>query len=296
MREEQSRRIVISAGEHQSVIEPAEHLLEQGWRLDTLGLTPQGIVRLEQLTPLLEGELPRLVSVQLANHETGVLQPVAEIAAMCNRAGVPCHTDAVQVVGKLPVNFRELNVSAMSLSAHKFQGPPGIGALILRDGVPIAPLMFGGHQQDGLRPGTESVPLAIGMATSLDLWAKEQDEHARRLTALHDRFESGLRAVLPNIVVHGTDAKRLPQTSNIAFPGVDGEVLRMALDLGGVACSVGSACSSGSTELSPTLRAMELPNALVSSSLRFSLGATTTEAEIDEAIRRIAHVCRELGG
>ena len=122
--------------------------------------------------------------------------------------------------------------------------------------------MFGGHQQDGLRPGTESVPLAIGMATSLDLWAKEQDEHARRLTALHDRFESGLRAALPNIVVHGTDAKRLPQTSNIAFPGVDGEVLRMALDLGGVACSVGSACSSGSTELSPTLRAMELPNDL----------------------------------
>jgi cysteine desulfurase len=293
-REEQSRRIVISAGEHQSVIEPAEHLLEQGWRLDTLGLTPQGVVRLEQLTPLLEGELPRLVSVQLANHETGVLQPVAEIAAICNRAGVPCHTDAVQVVGKLPVSFRDLDVSALSLSAHKFQGPPGIGALILRDGVPIAPLMFGGHQQDGLRPGTESVPLAVGMATALDLWAKEQDEHARRLTALHDRFESGLRAALPNIVVHGTDAKRLPQTSNIAFPGVDGEVLRMALDLGGVACSVGSACSSGSTELSPTLRAMELPNTLVSSSLRFSLGATTTEAEIDEAIRRIAHVCRQL--
>ncbi len=309
-------RIVISAGEHQSVIEPAEHLLEQGWRLDTLGLTPEGVVRADQLPPLLgdcpnfrghhaeavvgeNGTVPldavRLVSVQLGNHETGVLQPVAELAAICNQAGVPLHTDAVQVVGKLPVSFRALGVAAMSVSAHKFQGPPGIGALLLRDGVPLAPLWFGGHQQEGLRPGTEPVALAIGMATALELWRKEQDEHARRLTALRDRFERGLRAVVPSIVVHGTTAKRLPQTSNVAFPGHDGEMLRMALDLAGVACSVGSACSSGSTELSPTLRAMVLPNDLVKSSLRFSFGATTTEAEIDEAVRRIAHVCDEIG-
>jgi cysteine desulfurase len=165
---------------------------------------------------------------------------------------------------------------------------------LLRDGVPLVPLMFGGHQQEGLRPGTEPVALAIGMATALELWRKEQDEHAWRLTALRDRFEQGLRAALPEIVVHGAGAKRLPQTSNVAFPGHDGEMLRMALDLAGVACSVGSACSSGSTELSPTLRAMGLSNELVKSSLRFSFGATTTEVEIDEAVRRIAHVCREL--
>ena len=287
-------RIVISAGEHKSVIEPAEHLLEHGWRLDTLGLTSDGVVRVDQLPPLLEGELPRLVSVQLGNHETGVLQPVAELAALCNRVGVPFHTDAVQVVGKLPVSFRTLDVAAMSISAHKFQGPPGVGALLLRDGVPLAPLMFGGHQQEGLRPGTEPVALAVGMATALELWRKEQNECARRLTALRDRFEQGLRAILPNIVVHGAGAERLPQTSNVAFPGHDGEMLRMALDLAGVACSVGSACSSGSAELSPTLRAMDLSNDLVTSSLRFSLGATTTEAEIDEAVRRIAHVCGEL--
>jgi cysteine desulfurase len=137
--------------------------------------------------------------------------------------------------------------------------------------------------------------LAIGMATALELWRKEQDEHARRLTALRDRFEQKLRAALPTIIVHGTGAERLPQTSNVAFPGRDGEMLRMALDLAGVACSVGSACSSGSTELSPTLRAMDLSNDLVTSSLRFSFGATTTEAEIDEAVGRIAHVCQELG-
>jgi cysteine desulfurase len=286
-------RIVISAGEHQSVIEPAEHLLEHGWRLDTLGLTPQGVVRSEQLPPLLTAEC-RLVSVMLGNHETGVLQPVAELAAACNQAGVPLHTDAAAVVGKLPVSFRDLGVAAMSVAAHKFGGPLGIGALLVRDGTALAPLMFGGHQQSGLRPGTESVPLAVGMAAALELWHKEQDRHARRLSSLRDRFEQTLRAALPEVVIHGSAAPRLPQTSNVAFPGLDGEVLRMALDLAGVACSVGAACSSGSTELSPTLRAMDLPSNLAASSLRFSFGATNTAAEIDQSVQRIIHVCREV--
>ena len=288
-------QIIISAGEHQSVIEPAEHLLEQGWRLDTLGLTSDGVVRADQLSPLLS-EQTCLVSVLLGNHETGVLQPVGELAAICHRAGVPLHTDAVQVVGKLPVSFRDLGVAAMTIAAHKFQGPLGIGALIVRNDVPLAPLMFGGHQQSGLRPGTESVALAAGMAAALELWQREQDAHARQLTALRDRFERQLRTgVIPtSVIIHGEAAPRLPQTSNVAFPGLDGEVLLMALDLAGVACSVGSACSSGSTELSPTLRAMGLSNDIVACSLRFSFGATTSEAEIDEAVRRILHVCDEL--
>jgi cysteine desulfurase len=295
-------QIIISAGEHQSIIEPAEHLLEQGWRLDTVGLTPDGVVRREQLSSLMADSIeqarpaPRLVSVQLGNHETGVMQPVVEVAAICDRAGVPLHTDAIQVVGKRPVSFRRLGVASMSIAAHKFQGPLGIGALIVRQNVPLAPLMFGGTQQSGLRPGTESAALAVGMATALDLWQREQEACGQRLARLRDRFEASLRAELPDVVVHGAGAERLPQTSSVAFPGIDGQVLLMALDLVGVACSVGAACSSGSTELSPTLRAMELPNALVASSLRFSLGATTTEAEIDEAIGRIVRVCRELRG
>ncbi len=288
-------QIIISSAEHQSVIEPAEHLLEQGWRLDTIGLTPQGVVRLDQFQQLLSSQT-KLVSIQLGNHETGVLQPLAEFAALCRKAGVPFHTDAVQVVGKMPVSFRALDVSAMTIAAHKFRGPLGIGALILRDSVPLVPLMFGGHQQEGLRPGTESAALAVGMATALELWHREQEEYARRLASLRDRFEARLRSELPNIVVHGAEATRLPQTSNIAFPDIDGQILLMALDLAGVACSVGSACSSGSTELSPTLRAMNLSNGLVASSLRFSLGATTTEAEVDEAVQCIHHVCREIGG
>ncbi len=288
-------QIIISSGEHQSVISPAEHLLERGWRLDTLSLTSDGAVRAEQLAGLLSDQT-RLVSVILGNHETGVMQPVAEMAAVCRQAGVPLHTDAVQVVGKRPVDFGALKVAAMSVAAHKFRGPPGIGALVVCDGVPLAPLMYGGHQQAGLRPGTECVALAVGMATALELWQGEQEEHVRWLNSLRDRFERQIMAGFPTAVIHGSRAERLPQTSNIAFPGLDGQVLLMALDLGGVACSVGSACSSGSTELSPTLRAMGLPNALVASSLRFSLGATTTEDDIDEAVRRILHVCRELAG
>ncbi len=288
-------QVIISAIEHPSVVGPAERLLDQGWRLDTLGVTASGAVRIDQLSPLLTPQT-RLLSVMLGNHDTGVLQPVAELAALANDAGVPLHTDAVQVVGKRPVHFRALGVAAMSLSAHKFQGPAGIGALVLRAGTPLVPLHFGGHQQYGLRPGTEPVALAVGMATALRLCCQEQQERTQRMERLLSRLEGGLRAGYPGVVINGADAQRLPQTANIAFPGHDGQMLLMALDLAGVACSVGAACSSGSAELSPTLRAMGLPKAVVSSSLRFSLGPTTTEGEIDEAVRRVLHVLRALDG
>lgn len=286
-------RIVISAVEHPSIIEPAEHLLEQGWRLDTLAVDHHGVVRTELLPPLLTPET-RLVSVILGNHETGVLQPIAPLAAACREAGVPIHTDAVQVVGKRPIDFRALDVSAMSVAAHKFQGPLGIGALVLRQDTPITPLLFGGTQQWGLRPGTESVALAVGMATALELACQEQEAHHRRLEMLRNRFENGLRAGFPQLVINSAAAERLPHTSSLAFPGLDAQVLLMAFDLAGVACSVGSACSSGSTELSPTLRAMDLPKEVLAGSLRFSLGVCTAEAEIDEAVRRILQVVHQL--
>jgi cysteine desulfurase len=288
-------QVIVSAIEHPSVMGPAERLLDEGWRLDTLGVNASGVVRVDQLTPLLTPQT-RLVSVMLGNHDTGVLQPVAELAALASHAGVPMHTDAVQVVGKRPVHFRALGVAAMSVAAHKFQGPVGIGALILREGIPLLPLLFGGHQQHGLRPGTEPVALVVGMATALRLCRQEQDQRAQRMERLLSRLEGGLKAGYPGLVINGVDAERLPQTASIAFPGHDGQMLMMALDLAGVECSVGAACSSGSAELSPTLRAMGLPKAVVSSSLRFSLGPTTTEAEIDEAVRRILHVLRALDG
>jgi len=288
-------RVVVSAVEHASVLEPAQHLLDLGWRLDSLGVDADGVARVDRLDDLLRPET-RLVSVMLGNHETGVLQPVAELARRCNEAGVPLHTDAVQVAGKLPIDFRGLGVAAMSVAAHKFRGPLGIGALIIRDGVRVEPLHFGGHQQWGMRPGTECVPLVVGMATALRIWRNEREAHFHHLLRLRDRFESGLKSGFPALVVNGSGAERLPQTSNVAFPGLDGQVLLMALDMAGVACSVGSACSSGSSELSPTLLAMGLPKPVVASSLRFSFGATTTESEIDEAVRRILMVVHELRG
>lgn len=287
-------QLVISAMEHHSVIGPAEHLLDRGWRLDTMSVDPDGVVRADQLAGLL-GPQTRLVSVMLANHETGVLQPVERLAAECNAAGVPIHTDAVQVAGKLSIDFRVLGVGALSVAAHKFRGPPGIGALLLRHDIKPTPLMFGGYQQEGFRPGTEPVALAVGMATALRLWRRGHEAHQRHLTELRDRFEAGIRYGRPDVVLHGRAAQRLPQTSNVAFPGLDGQMLLMALDSAGVACSVGSACSSGATELSPTLRAMGLPNHLVGSSLRFSVGATNTIEQMDEAVARVLNVCRELG-
>jgi cysteine desulfurase len=293
------RQLVISAVEHPSVIGPAEHLLERGWRLDTLAIVGDGVVRGELLAGLL-GESTRVVSVMLGNHDTGAIQPVAELAEECNRAGVPLHTDAVQAVGKMPVNFRRLGVAAMSAAAHKFGGPLGIGALILRHDAPIVPITFGGSQQSGLRPGTEPVALAVGMMRALEIHAadasspSEKCNHILQLAQLRDRFESALKAGISGIVIHGQSSPRLPQTSSIAFPAVDGQVFLIALSMAGVACSVGSACSSGAAELSPTLRAMGIPTEMVGRSLRFSLGYTTTEAEIDEAVRRIVYVWYEL--
>ncbi|MGD0899408.1 MAG: cysteine desulfurase family protein [Thermoguttaceae bacterium] len=288
-------QIVVSAIEHASVLEPAEHLLEEGWRVDTLGADPDGVVRTDHLDRLLRPET-RLVSVILGSQQTGVLQPVAQVAAACAQAGVPLHTDAVAAVGKVPVHFGRLGVAAMSVAAHKLQGPPGIGALVLRHDVPLAPILFGGHQEDGLRAGTQAVALAVGMQTALELRCRDQEAHTGRLTVLRDRFEAGLCAGYPGLVIHGLAAPRLPHTSNVAFPGLEGQILLLALDMAGVACSAGSACASGSTELSPTLRAMGLSNEMVASSLRFSLGSTTTEAEVDEAVRRILDVCRQLRG
>jgi len=286
-------QVIVSAIEHPSVLEPAQHLLDEGWRVDTLAVDTDGVARVELLEDLL-GPQTRLVSVMLGNHETGVLQPVPRIAEICTRVGVPLHTDAVQAVGKLPVRFRELGVAAMSIGAHKFRGPLGIGALVARDGVALEPLLFGGHQQWGLRPGTEPVALVVGMLAALRIATRDQAAHLERLTSLRDRLEAGLRTGMPDLVVNGAAAPRLPHTSSIAFPGLDGQILLLALDMAGVACSVGSACSSGSSELSPTLRAMGLPKEVLAGSLRFSLGTTTTVQEIDEAVRRILMVVNQL--
>jgi cysteine desulfurase len=284
-------RIVISAIEHPSITAAADHLAMLGWQIERLEVTQDGVVRLDQLDALLRDEpAPRLVSVMLTNNETGIIQPVAEIARRCSAAGVPLHTDAVQAVGKIPVNFRDLGVTAMTLAAHKLGGPRGIGALVVRHGTSMHPVLHGATQQLGLRPGTESIVLPIGFLAALRAWRRDGQQWSAKMAALRDRFESGIREAAGRTVVNGAAARRLPNTSNIAFIGHDRQALFMALDLAGICCSTGSACASGSSEPSPTLLAMNLPRGVVDSSLRFSLGPTTSEEEVDDAIRTVREV------
>ena len=198
-----------------------------------------------------------------------------------------CHTDAVQAVGKLPVDFDELGVDALSLTAHKFHGPRGIGALLLRGGVRLAPILFGGFQQQALRPGTESVALAVGMRRALELWHAEAEERAQRMRGCRDGLERLLLAGCPELVINGIGAERVPHCSNVSFPGCDRQALLIALDQAGICCSTGSACASGSSEPSPVLLAMGCSEPVVEGSLRISLGATTTLAEIEQAAKII---------
>jgi cysteine desulfurase len=287
-------RVVVSAVEHPSITALADELSRREVAVDWVGVDAQGVIRVQELENLIRPET-RLVTTMLGQNETGVLQPVAEIAAICRAAGVPLHTDAAQVVGKLPVDFRALGVTTMSVAAHKFHGPLGIGALVVRHGTDLRPQLFGGFQQAAARPGTESVALAVGMRTALERWHAERDERLAHLRTLRDGFEETILGGWPAAVIVGGRAKRLPQTSSIAFVGLDRQALFMALDQAGVACSTGSACASGSSERSPALVAMGLNRAILDSTLRFSFSALNSLEEAREAARRILTCCKELG-
>jgi cysteine desulfurase len=289
----QSSHLICSALEHPSITSLADELQRRGHTMDYLPVDLNGVIRIDALEPLLQPSTAA-VAAMLGHNETGVLQPVAALAAIGAKHGVPLHTDASQVVGKLPVNFRELGVATMTVAAHKFHGPLGIGALVVRHGTELRPQLYGGFQQAGLRPGTEPVALVVGMRRALELWHADQHERAARLRDLRNRFERAILAGWPDAVILGARAARLPQTSNIAFVGLDRQALFMALDQAGVACSPGSACASGSSETSPALAAMGCDRAVLTSVLRFSLGATTEASDIDEATRRILHCCNKL--
>lgn len=284
--------IAVSSIEHPSVRAAAERRLAEGGSVTWLPVTATGqldLLALDALEPL-----PVLVSVQWCNHETGAVQPIAELAAWCRTRGVLLHSDAAQAVGKLPVDFRAARVDALSLAAHKFHGPVGIGALAIRGGVPLRPLLVGGAQQLGERAGTENVALAVGMHEALRIGQRSADARLAHLQQLQSHFEAELRAGVPDVVIHGDTGPRAPHLTMAAFPGPHREALLMALDLGGVACSAGSACASGSSEPSPTLRAMGVADPLLRSSLRFSWGSTTTLDEAAEGARRISRVVSGL--
>lgn len=285
--------IAATAGEHPATEQTLRHLEASGQKRSVLPISSLG--RLDEAAiDLLPWDEIGLATVLLAHNETGVVQDVRRLAAHCERHRIPWHVDAVQAVGKWPVNFRELGATALSLAAHKFQGPRGIGALLLKKDVRLVPLLQGGHQERGFRPGTEPVALAVGMALALELREAEREDWQRRIGALRDRLERGILEQCAPAQVLGDPVHRLPNTLNMAFPGCLGEALLVALDLEGVCCSTGSACASGSAEPAPVHLAMGLSPEVSRSSLRFSLGSENTEAEIVDAINRIAQVVHRI--
>jgi cysteine desulfurase len=286
-------RIVLSAIEHPSVMEMGKVLSRRGYDVQHARVNQQGQLDLDHFRSLIDSDTI-LASAMLGNNETGVIQPVAEAAEICAAAEVDFHCDATQAVGKTPVDFRALGVSAMTAAPHKFHGPRGMGVLLLREQMQLEPMLHGGFQQLGFRPGTESVMLVVGMLRALQWWQSNAAELEQLIGELRDRLEAALLDRLPDLLINGAEVPRLPHVSNLAFLGLDRQALVMALDMAGVACSTGSACASGSSEPSPTLLAMGREKAVVGSSLRFSLGAFTTAAEIDSAVERISKVVNEL--
>ena len=262
---------IVSAIEHASVARPVESLERRGWTIHRLGVTPAGAVEVDSLVERLRGQT-RFVSVMLANNETGVLQPVAELARRAAEFAVPMHTDAAQIVGKLPVDFAALGVSAMSVAAHKFHGPLGIGALVARHDFELPPLLLGGFQQDGLRPGTESPALAVGMQVGAGRLAARSRGPRRAARKVARPIRDGLIEPLAGA---SSSTARAPTTSTyleLALLGVDRQALLMALDLAGVAASTGAACASGSSEVSGVLQAMGCSGEVLASSLQLQPG------------------------
>ena len=285
--------VIASRLEHPCVTGPVEWLAARGHPVSWAPVLPSGVIDLDALPTLLT-PATKLVCLMLANHETGVIQPVAELARRLPR-GVRLHTDAAQAVGKIPVPFPDLGVSTLSLSGHKFGGPKGVGALVTRADLPVQSLFHGGHQQAGLRPGTEPVALAAGLAAALAASLAALPDRTVQLNRRRAAFLAHLETHAAPVTRHGI-TESLPSCLNLAFPGVRADVLLMRLDLAGVSCSAGSACASGSLLPSPVLAAMGVPEAQIRSAVRFSFGPHLSDADAAEAARRVADAVRGLRG
>ena len=287
------RGIVVSGIEHEAVLQTSRALARRGWTLIIVPVESNGVVSTEAVREAVS-DTTALVSVMHANNEVGTVQPVASIAAIAHERGALMHTDAVQSAGKIPLSARALGVDLLSMSAHKFYGPKGTGALWVRRGVRLTPQMTGGRQERSRRAGTENVPALVGMGVAARLALAALDEYQSRMGPLRDRLEAGVLRSVPHTAVNGAPGERVPNTTNISFERVEAESLLIALDLEGIAVSTGSACSSGTLEPSHVLKAMGLGSARAQSSLRFSLGAANTEAEIDRVLTVLPGLVQKL--
>ena len=287
------RHLIASAIEHEAVLNTLKALARRGWKTTLLPVDKSGIVSPDALRPALTDDTA-LVSIMHANNEIGTMQPIAELARLAHTCGAQFHTDAVQTVGKLPIDVRTLGVDVLSISAHKFYGPKGVGATWIRRGLRLLPLMTGGKQERNRRAGTENVAGIVGMGAAAQVARGWMADEAARLSALRDRLEESILRAVPGTAVNGARTPRVPNTTNISFDRVEAESLLIALDLDGIAVSTGSACSSGTLEPSHVLKAMGFPPHRTQNSIRFSLGAGNTEADVDRVIAVLPGIVSKL--
>ncbi len=286
------KHIVSTAFEHHAVLHTLQKLQKQGFEIELLPVGSAGTVTAEQVKKAIRDDTC-LVTVMFANNEIGSILPVAEIGAVCREKGVLFHTDAVQAVGHLPIDVQAQNVDLLSLSAHKFHGPKGVGALFVKNGVPITPLIEGGAQERGKRAGTENVPAIVGMAAALKEAVEALAENAKKMTALRDQLIDGL-ARIPHSALNGDAVNRLPGNVNFCFEGIEGESLLLLLDAKGICASSGSACTSGSLDPSHVLLAIGRPHEVAHGSLRLSLCEANTQEDVDYILTEVPKIVERL--
>ncbi len=287
------KHVITTAIEHEAVLNTCQALEKQGVSVTYLSVDREGRIDLEALRRAISRETV-LVSIMHANNELGTVQPLEEIGRIAAEADVYFHADAVQSAGKLPIDVRSMGVDLLSLSGHKLYAPKGIGALYIKSGTRLRQLLYGGHHQRGFRPGTENVAGIVGLGKAAEMAHRSLAEDAKRVSVLRDKLEQGLLARVPDSSVNGGRAPRTPSTTNLLFHGVEGEALVIALDLKGLACSTGAACSSGAVEPSHVLTAIGLPPEEARASLRFSLGRHTTSEDIDFALQGVPAAVAQL--
>ncbi len=286
--------IVTTTVEHPAILALVGHLEKtRGIKVHYIRVDGRGRLDVEAYKAAL-GPRTAIASVMWANNETGTVFPVAELAALAHAAGALFHTDAVQAVGKLPIDLKTTEIDMLSLSGHKLHGPKGIGALYVRKGVKFKPLIRGGHQERGRRGGTENAPAVIGLGKAAELAASHMEEERTRVSALRDRLERGLLQQIGHCFVTGDEQNRLPNTSNIAFEYLDGEAILHRMNREGIAASSGSACTSGSTEPSHVLRAMDIPHTALHGAIRLSLSRENSEADVDRVLEILPDIITKL--
>ena len=289
------RKVITTRVEHPAVLTVCRDLENHGYTVVELAVDKEGRLDLAQLDELLDDDTA-LVTIMYANNETGVVFPIDKIAEMVTGRGVIFHTDAVQAVGKIPLDLSKSNIDLLSLSGHKLHGPKGIGVLYVRKGTRLSPFMLGGHQEAGRRAGTENVPGIIGLGKACELAAQNLEAENSRVKYLRDKLENALLEKCPDSMLNGDKENRLPNTSNISFEYIEGEAILLMLDKYGICASSGSACTSGSLEPSHVLRAMGVPFTAAHGSIRFSLSRYNTEEEVDYTIEKMPPIINRLRG